>query len=295
MFEGMTDPMNAERWINQLEKCFNVMRCPEDRKVNLATFLLQKRAEEWWKVLRNRGRGKGEPNWEEFREIFDEKFYPLSYHDTKRYEFLQLIQRDTTVVEYDIKYAELSRYASGIIEDERERCWRFKDGLKREIRTHVIESAAWVDFSGLVEAAMRVERSLMMEKVKESLLGSKRNKEGRKDCTLGVENKYLFKRKGATRTGPGLTGANQTKESVASIQQRPRCFICNEHHWGRCSNLAQVRTCYKCGELRHFKRGCPQVVGHAGGSISQTVNQSVALQKSDKGHGTGGGKEVEGK
>ena len=51
VFEGSTDPADAENWLNMLEKCFNVMNCPEERKVRLATFLLQKEAEGWWKSI----------------------------------------------------------------------------------------------------------------------------------------------------------------------------------------------------------------------------------------------------
>ncbi|KAA0067825.1 ty3-gypsy retrotransposon protein [Cucumis melo var. makuwa] len=34
-----------------LEKCFDMMNCPEERKVRLATFLLQKEAKGWWKSI----------------------------------------------------------------------------------------------------------------------------------------------------------------------------------------------------------------------------------------------------
>lgn len=46
-FAGTTNLVDTEVW-NRLEKCFRVMRCLEDRKVELATFLLEKRAENWW-------------------------------------------------------------------------------------------------------------------------------------------------------------------------------------------------------------------------------------------------------
>uniref|UniRef100_A0A9I9EB52 Uncharacterized protein n=1 Tax=Cucumis melo TaxID=3656 RepID=A0A9I9EB52_CUCME len=32
LFEGSTDPADAENWLNMLEKCFDVMNCPEERK-----------------------------------------------------------------------------------------------------------------------------------------------------------------------------------------------------------------------------------------------------------------------
>ena len=40
MFEDSTDLDDAENRLNMLEKCFDVMNCPEERKVRLATFLL---------------------------------------------------------------------------------------------------------------------------------------------------------------------------------------------------------------------------------------------------------------
>lgn len=41
-FEGTTDLADTEAWLNQIEKCFRVMRCLDDRKIELAAFLLQK-------------------------------------------------------------------------------------------------------------------------------------------------------------------------------------------------------------------------------------------------------------
>ena len=38
--EGTTNPSDAEVWLNQVEKCFRVMRCPENRKLELITFML---------------------------------------------------------------------------------------------------------------------------------------------------------------------------------------------------------------------------------------------------------------
>lgn len=48
IFEGSTDPADAEDWLNMLEKCFDVMiNCPEEWKIRLATFLLEKEANGW--------------------------------------------------------------------------------------------------------------------------------------------------------------------------------------------------------------------------------------------------------
>ncbi|KAA0051049.1 uncharacterized protein E6C27_scaffold678G00020 [Cucumis melo var. makuwa] len=83
VFEGSTDPVDAENWLNMLEKCFDVMKCPEDRKT--------------------------------FRGIFEDKYYPSTYCEAKRDEFLGLKQGSLSVAEYERKYTELSRYADVIV------------------------------------------------------------------------------------------------------------------------------------------------------------------------------------
>ena len=47
-FRGTIDPTEAEEWIRILERTFGVMKCPEKRKVSIASFLLRGRALNWW-------------------------------------------------------------------------------------------------------------------------------------------------------------------------------------------------------------------------------------------------------
>lgn len=69
-----------------------------------------------------------------------------------------------SVVEYEKKYTELSKYAASVLIDERARCKRFEDGLKEEICTPVTASVNRDNFTNLVEATMRVEKSLLGNK-----------------------------------------------------------------------------------------------------------------------------------
>ena len=42
------DPEEADVWISEIKKKFWVMRCPEEEKVNLVMYMLQKRTDCWW-------------------------------------------------------------------------------------------------------------------------------------------------------------------------------------------------------------------------------------------------------
>ncbi|KAA0032107.1 DNA/RNA polymerases superfamily protein [Cucumis melo var. makuwa] len=115
VFEGSIDPADAENWLNMLEKCFDVMNCPEERKVRLAIFLLQKEAEGWWKCILARRCDARALDWQNFRGIFEDKYYPSTYCKAKRDEFLGLKQGSLSVAECERKYTELSRYADVIV------------------------------------------------------------------------------------------------------------------------------------------------------------------------------------
>ena len=39
-FKGESDPEIVDVWLNELEKKFKVMRCPDEDKVNLAAYMI---------------------------------------------------------------------------------------------------------------------------------------------------------------------------------------------------------------------------------------------------------------
>ena len=53
-FRGTTKPVQAEEWIRRIERIFEVMECRDERKVNIATFLLGGQALNWWNSYNNR-------------------------------------------------------------------------------------------------------------------------------------------------------------------------------------------------------------------------------------------------
>ena len=50
-FKGKSQPIVVEHWLWSIEKIFWTIRCEEDEKVNLATFILEERADVWWSAV----------------------------------------------------------------------------------------------------------------------------------------------------------------------------------------------------------------------------------------------------
>ncbi|MQL77979.1 hypothetical protein Taro_010406 [Colocasia esculenta] len=71
-FKGESDPLLAESWMRVIEKIFQAIRCTEDDKVTLATYMLQELTDVWWSSLlcTRFEDGVVEIGWDEFVRLF---------------------------------------------------------------------------------------------------------------------------------------------------------------------------------------------------------------------------------
>lgn len=69
---------------------------------------------------------RGKVCWEEFKEIFNSKYFLDTYQKERQDEFLYLKQREFTIVEYEKKFTELDKYALMMVAIEKERCRQFE-------------------------------------------------------------------------------------------------------------------------------------------------------------------------
>ncbi|KAA3462083.1 Retrovirus-related Pol polyprotein from transposon opus [Gossypium australe] len=98
-----------------------------EEKLKGAVSLLRDEAYQWWLTVRE---------------------------DAQRKAFLNLVQWNKSVAEYEAEFLRLSRYARGIVATDYERCVWFKDGLRDELRV-LIAPQRERDFAILVERQNR--------------------------------------------------------------------------------------------------------------------------------------------
>ncbi|MQL75649.1 hypothetical protein Taro_008018 [Colocasia esculenta] len=98
------------------------------------------RADVWWSsLLRTRFEdGAVDVAWDAFVRLFRAKFVPEHIQDKMEQEFLSLTQGSMTVLEYEARFSELSKYAPHIVEDERRKTKKFVMGLKPSLRTRLV-------------------------------------------------------------------------------------------------------------------------------------------------------------
>ena len=98
--------------------------------------------------------------WEFFVQEFRAKYVTEMYRESKWKQFLNLKQRNLSVVEYEKEFSHLSKYAPELVLTEAFRCSQFEDGLHDSIKRYLapMTSLQQVEFYQLVQAGIKLER-----------------------------------------------------------------------------------------------------------------------------------------
>ena len=118
-FDGTGDFAAAENWIANVKDKLQVLRAPEEHRVELATQLLEGHARFWWQEVK---RGWGETaeakEWTDFESQFERRYMDTMPREALRQRCTSLKQGNNLVTEYNSKFENLMRYAPDIVRDE---------------------------------------------------------------------------------------------------------------------------------------------------------------------------------
>lgn len=118
-----------------------------------AIFALHNKADHWWEAkarLLRRSLGTRPITWKAFVDAFYEKYFSWSMANQMEQEFLNLIQGNKSVAEYEGKFNALSRFAPTQVDIEDKRCRRFLEGLRPFIRD-IIEPLRLTEYADMVD------------------------------------------------------------------------------------------------------------------------------------------------
>ena len=138
IFTGGGDPMVADHWFMQIEKVLEAMEITSDAtRIRLAAFHLEGEAQVWWKWART-SRDLEAMTWAEFQEMFMGKYFPDTARHAKAQEFLELKQGAMSVMDYDARFTELTRFADDYVATDMAKVRRFENGLKLSIQARIV-------------------------------------------------------------------------------------------------------------------------------------------------------------
>nr|KYP60677.1 Retrotransposable element Tf2 [Cajanus cajan] len=203
--------------------------------------MLMGEAEHWWRgtyqVLVARG---VTVDWECFRIVFPEKYFPESVRHAKEAEFMRLHQGGLSVSEYAMRFEHLAHFYSQAI-SEAWKCRKFVESMKYELKKVVVPMAI-TEFPAFVEKAKIVERAT------EGPAGSKRG---------GGSQRKPYDKPQPQQGGPVIRQpAETTRGGGQSGGVALRCYRCGGSHLIRDCPHTESR-CFRCQQMGHVSFNCP--------------------------------------
>ncbi|XP_028094593.1 uncharacterized protein LOC114294660 [Camellia sinensis] len=255
-FDGATDPLEAEKWLTEMEKLFPVFECTDDQKVTYATFMLQGIANDWWQMEKRIHEHDANPyTWERFKKAFNEKYFPRSVRLQKQREFLKLEQGNKTVAEYEAEFTKLSKFASAFEADEDSRARKFEAGLRTNIMQQVVPFEL-PTFGAVLNKALLVESGLTRAQEEKE-----ENYKKRPSSSNFQTNNSKGNTKRQNTSSVGSWGSRTMGSSVDKKNDRVQCTRCNGFH--RDSECRwNTGACFSCGQQGHRIADCPNRKGH---------------------------------
>ncbi|MQL89838.1 hypothetical protein Taro_022428 [Colocasia esculenta] len=208
------------------------------------------RADEWWSsLLRTRFEdGAVDVAWDAFVRLFQAKFVPENIQDKMEQEFLSLTQGSMTVLEYEARFSELSKYAPHIVEDEHRKTKKFVMGLKPSLQTRLVA----FDHRTLDKA---LSAACWQEGEMKQYLEEKKDSQKRPAATFQRQDKK--KTVYQTPQKP-VAVSNSQVPSIRSPGVKKECPHCRKTHGGSECWLVAGR-CLKCGSSDHKIKDCPRL------------------------------------
>jgi hypothetical protein len=217
----------------------NIAQGSDREKVLYALGRLTGSAADWWDAYCVAHAVVNTITWAEFSTQFRKYHIPAGLMKIKRKEFLSLKQGGMFVSEYRDKFIQLSRYAPRDVEDDEKKQELFLEGLIGPLQYQLV-SHTFPSFQRLLDKAIAVEN-------KRFEFGEKRRATNHGQAGSSSRPRYT-----TTQSTPARGSSRQQTQQTQTAPPQASTPAGPVAH-----NTSMNRSCFKCGQLRHYPNYCP--------------------------------------
>ena len=136
-YDGVLNRKVFDDRIRGMKKLFDTLQYPEEWSKGFVGLYLGEEAGLWWATMRN---WQYEPGFgcREFKNLFKNRFYPVSLQKVKEDEFIVLQQGRMSVLEYASKFMELSSFTAAYVDGEKLKMNRFEAELILGVKEKIL-------------------------------------------------------------------------------------------------------------------------------------------------------------
>jgi hypothetical protein len=121
VFSHSVDPLDADGWLKVIGKKLDITHCNDQEKVLYASRRLESAASNWWDAFTAAHENADDITWQEFQENFYAHHIPSRIMKLKKKEFLSVTQGGMSVIEYQDRFTQLSRYTPEEVDTDEKR------------------------------------------------------------------------------------------------------------------------------------------------------------------------------
>ncbi|KAL5572480.1 hypothetical protein UlMin_022077 [Ulmus minor] len=136
LFEGTTNPLEAEDWLSTMETILDFMELRDEEKITCAVYVLRKEARYWWDAVKTR-RVVQAMSWADFVYEFNKKFFNPTALSAQQTEFLNFKQENMTVADAVRKFERLAKLCPYLVPTEEQRVKRMLEMFRPDISLSV--------------------------------------------------------------------------------------------------------------------------------------------------------------
>ncbi|KAL5565685.1 hypothetical protein UlMin_028849 [Ulmus minor] len=223
LFEGTTNPLEAEDWLSTMETILDFMELRDKEKITCAVYVLRKEAR------------------------------------AQQTEFLNFKQENMTVTDAVRKFERLAKLCPYLVPTEEQRVKRMPEMFRPDISLSVEGgSDPPTTTTDCVERAYRAEHRLnQLKEMKNRMYENKRKQNNQSSNQNRGQQVSQPQGQNKNNKRKGNSQANRDSRQPAPKKNNatyPTCGKCGKNHPGECRQ--GTTACYKCGKEGHFARKC---------------------------------------